>query len=357
MSNLQLDGNKLLHHLDRVNAWTRGELINPIYIAFSPTSYCNHHCVFCVYHYKEFSPIFFPLKRYQELCAEWASLGIRSIFFAGDGEPLLNKHCHEMVAATKLAGIDVALNTNGRLLNEKNISVFVENLSFIRLSVNAGSPEVYAKIHGTNENDFEIVMSNIKLLVEKKKEMNSDITIGVQCVLLSQNKEEIKTLAHRVKEIGVDYLAIKPFLKHPKIKFNDTIENLPSILDELESFGKKISDDGPDSKFRFVLRSTLFLNKFERKYKSCQSTDFMIEIDAKGDVYSCGPYVGITEHKLGNIIESSFREFWGSEMASRVRGFVRCQVDVSTCMPFCRPDSINEVLWQIKNPPQHINYI
>lgn len=353
MGQLQLDGNKLLHHLDRVNAWNRGELISPIYVAFSPTSYCNHHCIFCVYHYKEFKPIFFPLKRYQELCSEWAEAGVKSVFFAGDGDPLLNKSCHEMVLATKEAGIDIALNTNGRLLSDKNIPVFVKNLSFIRLSVNAGTKSNYGTIHGTNENDFDVVIENIRKLVEEKKKTKSNIVIGVQCVLLSQNKNEIHELAYKVKDLGVDYLAVKPFLKHPEIKFDDTIENLPFVLDELSRFGEKISND----QFKFVLRKTLFLDKFERNYKSCQSTDFMIEVDALGDVYSCGPYIGVAEHKLGNVMEKTFKEFWESPEASKVRDHIRCEVDVSKCMPFCRPDSVNQTLWQIKNPPSHINYI
>ncbi len=353
MSNLQLDGNKLIHHLDRVNAWNRGETITPIYVAFSPTSYCNHSCVFCVYHYKEFKPIFFPLPRYQELVQEWKQMGVRSIFFAGDGEPLLNKQTPQMLEATYDAGIDVAINTNGRLMNEKNIPTLVKSLSFIRISLNAGSAENYARMHGTQEKDFEVVLENIKQLVAKKIETGSAITIGVQCVLLNQNKHEVKELAKRVKALGVDYLAVKPFLKHPEIKFDDTIENLDAVLEDLVLFGNEISDD----KFSFVLRKGLFLNKFERKYKNCHSTDFMIEVDANGDVYSCGPYLGNAEHKLGNIIKTSFKEFWHSEQAEKVRTHVRCNVDVSKCMPFCRPNSVNEVLWQIKNPPQHVNYI
>jgi radical SAM protein with 4Fe4S-binding SPASM domain len=353
VSNLQLDGNKLLHHLDKVNQWSRGELITPIYIAFSPTSYCNHHCVFCVYHYKEFKPIFFPLERYQSLAKEWAKAGVRSVFFAGDGDPLLNKQCHEMVKATKESGIDIALNTNGRLLNEKNIPVFVENLSFIRISVNAGSAENYAKVHGTNEKDFDIVMENISTLVKMKKEKNSLMTIGVQLVLLSQNVHEVKALAFKLKEIGVDYFSIKPFLKHPDIAFDDNIEDLNDVLDGFLEFQKEISTD----KFSFALRKGLFLDKFQRHYKKCQSTDFMIEIDAVGDLYSCGPYIGNPEHKLGNIMKESFEVVWESEQAKKTRTHVSCNVDVSKCMPFCRPDSVNDVLWKLTNPPQHVNYI
>lgn len=353
MANLQLDGNKLLHHLDRVNNWNRGNLIAPIYIAFSPTSFCNHHCIFCVYHYKKFKPIFFPLQRYEALAQEWVQMGVRSVFFAGDGDPLLNKQCHEMVAATKANGIDVSLNTNARLLNNKNIPIFVRDLSFIRISLNAGTRETYGKVHGTQEADFDAVIQNLRKLVEEKKRTGSLITIGVQCVLLSHNQHEIIELAKLVKEIGVDYLSVKPFLKHPDIKFDDHIEDLSSVLDSLNESGRTFSDDD----FNFILRKTLFLNKFERKYKKCLSTDFMIEIDATGDVYSCGPYIGNPEHKLGNIITTDFREFWESEKAQSVRNHISCNVDVSKCMPFCRPDSVNEFLWQVKNPPQHVNYI
>jgi cyclic pyranopterin phosphate synthase len=353
MGQLQLDGNKLLHHLDRLNAWQRGELVTPIYVAFSPTSYCNHHCVFCVYHYKEFKPLFFPLSRYHSLVAEWKEIGVRSIFFAGDGDPLLNKSTSEMVALTKTAGVDVALNTNGRLLNDKIIPVLVENLSFIRLSVNAGTRQSYGDIHGCPEGDFDVVLSNISKLVEEKIRTKSKISIGIQCVLLSHNKNEVHILAEKVKNLGVDYFSVKPFLKHPEIKFDDSIPDLSLFLDELSRFADKISTPS----FQFTLRKTLFLDQFSRNYKSCLSTDFMIEVDALGDVYSCGPYLGVTEHKLGNIMKTSFDQFWRSEEASQVRLHIREAVDVSKCMPFCRPDSVNQTLWQLKHPPSHVNYI
>lgn len=353
MSTIQLDGNKLIHHIDRVNEWSRGELITPIYVAFSPTSYCNHHCVFCVYHYKEFKPIFFQLDRYQSLVNEMAKAGVRSMFFAGDGDPLLNKQCHEMVKATKKAGIDIALNTNGRLLSDKNIPDFVDHLSFIRISVNAGTAENYARIHGTNVMDFDIVIKNIAELVRVKKEKKSKMTIGVQLVLLSQNVHEVKSLALELKKLGVDYFSVKPFLKHPDVEFDDTIENLNDVLDDFAVFQKEISSVD----FSFALRKGLFLDKFQRSYKKCQSTQFMIEIDALGDLYSCGPYIGNPDHKLGNVMNESFEAVWRSEKAEKVRTHVACDVDVSQCMPFCRPDSVNDFLWKLTHPPQHINYI
>lgn len=353
MSKLQLDGNKLIHHIDRINQWSRGELITPIYIAFSPTSYCNHHCIFCVYNYKTFKPIFFSIQRYQTLVNEWAQAGVRSIFFAGDGEPLLNKQCHEMVRFTKKAGIDVALNTNGRLLQEVEIPTYVENLSFVRISLNAGSAKNYAFIHGANEKDFDIVMNNVESLVKVRNEKKSKMTIGIQLVLLSHNLHEIKSLALKLKNIGVDYFSIKPFLKHPNIAFDDSIENLELILDDLLVFQKEITTEY----FTFSLRKGLFIEKLQRNYKKCQSTEFMVEVDALGDIYSCGPYIGDPNHKLGNIMNDSFETVWNSDQSKKARQYVACDVDVSTCMSFCRPDSVNDFLWKLTNPPQHVNYI
>lgn len=351
---LQLDGNKLLHHLDVVDKWIEGKEIYPIYIAFSPSSLCNHKCVFCVYQHKTFEPVYFPLEKYKALVDEWKILGVKSIFFAGDGDPLLNKKCVEMVHYTKSNGLDIAMNTNGRLLNAGKIDVLVESLSWIRFSVNAGTQSTYAKIHNTHENDFECVIKNIADMVERKRKMQSDITIGVQCLLLKETLDEIGTLAHRLKEIGVDYLAVKPFLKHPLIPYSSHIENISEALDQLEGL-KALNDEN----FKFALRENLFRPQQagSRSYHRCLSGPFMVEIDANGDVYNCGPYLGNKDHCYGNILQQSFKEMWSSPQCQEVMKRIQTKLDVSKCMPFCRPDSVNRFLWEIKNPPQHENFI
>ena len=46
---LILDGTKLQWHLDRVEAWERGERIAPITIDMALTRACNYGCNFCLY--------------------------------------------------------------------------------------------------------------------------------------------------------------------------------------------------------------------------------------------------------------------------------------------------------------------
>jgi len=352
MNTLQLEGNKLLYHLDRLNDWKKGEKVAPLYVAFSPSSLCNHKCTFCVYHYKEFKPIFFPYKRYVTLVDEFVSIGVRSLFFAGDGEPLLNRDCIKMISYTRNQGIDIAMNTNGRLLREGDEITLARDLDWIRFSVNAGNAKDYSTIHKTSEDDFEIVLSNIEKVVNERNKTNSDIVIGVQCVLLNENKDSIESLALRVKEIGVDYLAVKPFLKHPDTSWECELEEKEKILSVLTKL-HRLNDDF----FKFHLREGNFSPKNERSYERCLSGRLMIEIDAKGDIYSCGPYIGHEEHRYGNVLEDSFMKVWGSDECQEKISKIQSCLDVSKCMPNCRPNSVNESLWRIKNPPKHKNFI
>ena len=43
----RFDGHKMLHHLDRVQAWQRGERFAPIHIDMGLTKFCNTACIYC----------------------------------------------------------------------------------------------------------------------------------------------------------------------------------------------------------------------------------------------------------------------------------------------------------------------
>ncbi len=50
---------------------------------------------------------------------------------------------------TKAAGIDVAFTTNAVLLTPEKAAEVLPVTSWIKVSCNAGSPETYAQVHGT----------------------------------------------------------------------------------------------------------------------------------------------------------------------------------------------------------------
>lgn len=351
--NLSLDSHKLLFHLDKLNAWRRGEMIFPIYVAISPSGTCNYKCVFCAYDYLQNQSVFLEKERIFALLEEFKSLGVKAIFYSGEGEPLMNKSLPEIIEKTRLCGIDCALNTNGILFTEKISVKILKHLTFVRISLNAGTEESYAKIHSTSAKNFERVLDNISRMVETKKRNNLEVTIGIQCLLLEENQFELVALAQRLKKLEVDYLAIKPFLAHPKISYTCRYEIIRKEFLRRTKELEELSDD----KFKVIVRKESFEKVGKRSYNQCLSLPFMIEIDCTGDIYPCGPYLGQKEMIYGNIYKNNFKEIWKSEQCKKVMEYMSQKLDVHECMPNCRNDAVNAFLWNLVHPPMHVNFI
>ena len=351
MAHLQLDNHKLLYHLDILNAWTKGEDFYPIYVAISPTCRCNFDCIFCAYAYLPKKSIFLTKAVVCKVLKEFEEMGVKAVFYSGEGEPFMNKHLSEMIIDTYKNSIDAAVNTNGLLFTKNIAKNIIDKLTFIRFSVNAGDSASYKKIHGCSQKTFEIVINNIADVVKLKNEKKAKTTIGVQSLLLRENVVTLFNLARILKKIGIDYFVIKPFLKHPDIDFNDDID-----IREYETIAKRLESMSTKT-FKVVMRWNAFTRSRARTYKRCLSVPFMAEIDCGGDVYPCGPYLGHKEFVYGNIYKNSFKDIWNSKKCREVRDYIITKLDVSKCMPNCRNDAVNRFLWQLKNPPQHVNFI
>lgn len=353
MKKYNLNNHKLFYHLDVLNRWQKKERIFPIYISISPSGCCNLKCIFCAYSYLNDKKIFLRQDAVINILKEFKKLGVRAVFYSGEGEPFLNRSFPEMVLDTHRNNIDSAVNTNGLLFNKDICNDLIGKLTFVRYSINAGSSENYKFIHNSYKGAFDTVINNISSAVDIKKSRGDNTTIGVQCLLLKENINDVVVLAKLLKKIGIDYFAIKPFLKHPWINYDTNIDfakkDVNDLLNNLESL---CTDE-----FRIVIRRNTFDIKKVRDYKKCLSIPFMAEIDCYGDVYPCGPYLGHKEFVYGNIYKNTFEQIWNSDRCRSVMEYIYNKLDVSKCMPNCRNDAVNKFLWQIKNPPEHINFI
>ena len=216
---LLIDSHKLHFHPERVAQWLEGKddwekakKLYPIYLEISPVGVCNHSCSFCGIDYileanREAGN--YPkldLEIWKDRAAEMGTLGIKSFMFAGEGEPLLHKQINEMGTAATHAHIDVAFTTNGVLLNKLDLAC----LSWVKVSVNAGTRETYAKVHRTKEKDWDTLWANLRDAAKRK----GNCTLGVQMVCLPENAGEEKALQALCDDAGVDYLVLKPYSQH-----------------------------------------------------------------------------------------------------------------------------------------------
>lgn len=358
-----IDSHKLILHPSRVakwyeneNNWEKLKAIYPIYVEISPYGGCNHRCTFCALDYMGYENIGLNFNTLKDTLSNMAQKGVKSVMFAGEGEPLLCKDLDLIVEHCSKVGIDTSLTTNFVPLNKKNIQRCIENCSWIKVSINAGTAKNYAEIHQTSEKDFERVMNNLEYALTYRKENNLTCTVGVQMLLLPENKNEAVILAKKCKEIGVDYLVIKPYSQH---LFSETnkYENIDyskmmDIEKELEAFN--------DENFNVVFRANTMKKYVEKRqpYTKCHSTPFFWGyIAADGKVFGCSAYLGDERFCYGNIYDKNFEDIWESDERKKSYEFVKNELDIKNCRVNCRMDEVNRYLFRLKNPNAHDNFI
>ncbi len=357
-----IDSHKLAFHPQRVAKWIEAKddidklkKIYPIYIEISPVGACNHRCTFCAVDYIGYQNVRWETELLKTRLEEMSKKGVKSIMFAGEGEPLLHKNLDDIIEYSKSVGIDNSITTNFVLLNEKNADKLVKNSSWIKVSINAGTRDSYASIHRTKAEDFDKVIENMKLAVKIRKKNNYSCVLGAQMLLLPENQHEAIVMAKTAKEIGLDYLVIKPYSQHLFSETNkyENIDYNPML--DLENDLKQFNSDD----FNVVFRSNT-MKKLDtgHSYKKCYSTPyFWAHLMANGDLYGCSAYLQQSKFCYGNIKEDTFETVWEGEKRIKSITYVKEKLDISGCRANCRMDEVNGYLWRLKNPQDHDNFI
>ena len=179
MDKYRIDSHKLVYHIPRVYDWLKGEDIFPIYMEISPVGSCNHRCVFCAYDFIGYPNRKLDCDRLLAFIDEAKEAGVKSLLYAGEGEPLLHPDIEKFIIHSKNSGIDVGLFTNGQLLREGLAEAILPLLTFVRFSFNGGTKDNYADLHKVKPDIFGRVVANMKIASEIKEKKALDVDIGV----------------------------------------------------------------------------------------------------------------------------------------------------------------------------------
>jgi MoaA/NifB/PqqE/SkfB family radical SAM enzyme len=363
-----LDGHKLAWHMERVEAWLRGERIAPITIDMALTRRCTYKCVYCygqLQHNDEKRMTREVIYRFLDDVAE---IGVKAVSLISDGESTCSPHVYDAITHGKENGLNMSIATNGHLLKDDRLEDILPALTYLRYNISAAEPERYAEIHGCKVDAYYKVLNTVRESVRIKKEKGLDVTIGLQMVLLPEFKDQIIPLAKLGKEVGADYLVIKHCSDDEYGTLGVDYSKYGALVDTLKA-AEALSTD----KYLVRAKWSKILSEGKRKYAQCYGPPFMLQISGSGLVAPCGMLFNERykeKYHIGNIVDTSFKEMWQGERYWEVMDHIASDEfnAHSMCGCLCLQHKINEFLWDLKREgievgrpegekPQHLNFI
>jgi len=356
----RMGGHKLYWHLDRVTDWQNGKRIAPIHIDVGLSKGCNIRCEYCYgvtqgNFFKKGSEVVFPREPLLRYMRDAGKTGVRSIALIGEAEPLLNPAVYDAIVEGNKAGIDMAIGTNGILYDTgKSGEKALEHLKWFRFNISAASYEAYIKIHRSKE--FSTACEKIEFCVKTKRKKNLDLTIGLQMVLTPRNVDQVVALARLGKKLGVDYFVVK--------QCSDTVNSEIGYyhrLGEYESFTDILKEAEAETTgdYNVIIKWGKIKNQGKRNYDQCLAVPFLLYSSGNGRLYPCGMFFEFKEeeYRMGDLTKKSFSEIIESQRYWDVVEKVKAINVHKECYANCRSHCINDFLWQVVNPPEHVNFV
>ena len=312
-------GWKTLLYADKCEAILAGKFLPPVTLHIYPTNECNNKCKFCIMKDEQREhPDTMPENIFMRLIADADSMGVKGLHISGGGEPTLYKH----LSAVSLFNGYRVLSTNGRELTLETARLF----NRIRVSLNAGSPEVYSKVNGTSAGEWERVISNLGKLASKPRSYE----LGIGFVADMNNWTDIGRVCEIADSLELDFIHIRPaYYKR------DTPEEIKMRQMALTIYNASAAAQN-------ICRTPVFSisEKFdgfwsERKYKSCLASPLHAVCTASSEFVVCQDVFV----RFGDLRRQKFQEIWGSNEHKQAL----MQIKIGDC-PRCVMNRSNEIM-------------
>lgn len=360
---LNLDSHKLQWHKDRVEAWLAGERIAPITIDCALTRACTYNCEYCYAKLQNNDVKKMTEKVIFNFLDDAKEIGVKAVSLVSDGESTCAPYWLQTLLHGKNNGLDMALGTNGYLMNEEQIAIALACLTYLRFNISAADMDRYCQIHGTGVDEYRTVVRNIEKAVMFKKVHKNKCTIGMQMVLLPRYADQIVPLAKLAIKLGVDYLVIKHCSDDEKGSLHVDYEayaQLATLLKQAESMSTK--------KTQIAVKWSKIMSLGERSYDRCYGPQFITQFSGSGLVAPCGMLFNnqYKKYHIGNITEKRYKDIWKSDRYWQVMKMLSSKEfnPKIMCGSLCLQHKCNEYLYTLSelnkplgNKPEHINFI
>jgi len=366
---------KLHHHLDKVATLQRDpRAATPITVELHLSNLCGHKCPSCTFGIPAreggAATASFDVALLPRLIDDLKGMGVRAVEISGGGEPTFNRDAGQFIAELHGAGFDVGLVTNGWFLEKPDVrhielrDTILEHVTWCRISVDAGSQDVYEKTHGKASHiSFDRLVEGISTLGRRKLESGSRTTLGISFLVSQQNHLDLIRAVCLFRDVeGLDYFQVKPFAVAPVERATDPDfvfwnRRLFDALVALEAYarpGFAIHTAG----YKFV--DMVVAETSGLPFKRCHGHPFYPTIGADGSVMVCCHMLNnrLDESGVGVYgrisAETSFADLWSSERRFEVGSCM----DTRLCPVNCKLSETNKILsGMLGQFPDHGNFI
>ena len=294
----------------------------PLVVELDPTTACNLACHDCI-SANLLNQGAINSERLLKLAQEFSDNGVRAVVLIGGGEPMAHPKFSQLVESLHASGIKVGVTTNGTLI-ERHFDVCANMTSWLRVSVDAGSSEVFQEFrpHASGTSQFDLVIRSLERLAKHRTGL-----VGYSFLLLSKfnddgslrctNAVDIEIAARLAKDIGCDYFEVKPAFDMMHFLQKQDL----SVVDKVNA-GLRAAHALASDNFRIIAPMTLDdalggVTTQIKPYNRCLTAELRTIISPSG-AYVCPYHRGNLNMRIGDIAKTSLPELWRGEQRLRV---------------------------------------
>ena len=326
---------KGLTYYEQYRAILAGHFLPPIEASIDPTYKCNVDCIWCnsqrILHNRELLGKAMPPEHLLKLVDFLVDWGVRGFCYAGGGDPTLHPYLWEAMRRATAAGRKNAIISNGIAIDtfEKQ-ETLAKCCRWVGISLDAGTPELFAKVKRTAPSNFEKVLDNVRSMVQIIKQNGYRCDVAIKYLVHPSNAHEIAKACAIARDLGVAHFHARPAA-------SENIEGLGEALDfPMDVINEQLAQclEMQTEDFKTFGVRHKFSNSFNLKnnFSRCLSAPLAIQLGADGNVYFCVDWRGSKDHILCTHYPDpeQIRAVWSSpEHVERMR-----RVVVETC-PRC----------------------
>jgi len=301
----------------------------PRRLLVEPTTACNHRCVMCMDHSPRLErptpPRSMPFERIERLLRDAAAMGTTEVWLAGRGEPLLHPDVVQIIALAHALGMRSQVTTNGGRLTPEMADLLCEaGLDMLSVSINAGRPETYARVHRAPAGDRARVLEAMER-ISRRPGPRPDLMASI--VLSALNHAELLEFGRDALAAGARTLVVGgmrgvPFdgrdLFLKDADWARVREDLAGLRDLAAAAGARVLVDN------IPPEPGTAAGQWPYASMGCFVGHMFAVVDVEGGVRGCCSCVDA----LGSLEEASFAQVWRSEAYRRFR--IACREIPST---------------------------